>query len=146
MTFFATLALTVGVNILASVFGPKNNVVTRGARLKDLRVPSAAYGVPIPIIEGRYRIPTNIIWSTGIQEEETRKVTGGKGGGGTQTDISYTYFADFAVGMCEGVSEGVECYELSAVFDSFVQALFSDGAEECFGYLRYFCAVRGFEY
>lgn len=105
--FLITLGITLAVNAVAYAITPRPNIVTRGPRISDLRVTSSAYGRPIPLLEGRYRLPMNIVWSTGIEEVETKKKVGGKGGGGGQTDITYSYYASFSGGICAGVVDDV---------------------------------------
>lgn len=87
------------------------NVTTEGPRLGDLAVSSSAYGASIPIGYGTLRMAGNMIWSSGIREQQnvTRTRSGGKGGGGrsTQTSISYSYFASFALSFGEGPAEDV---------------------------------------
>lgn len=92
-----------------------------GPRLRDLDVMVSSEGAPIPRVYGRVRIAGEVIWATALQEQiETRKETsgggggGGKGGGGsaasqpTTTKITtYSYYANFAVGLCEGPIGGV---------------------------------------
>jgi len=70
-------------------------------RLADLSVQSSTEGTPIPIVFGRARIAGQIIWATDYEEVEETESQGGKGGGGA-TVTSYSYFANFAVGLCEG--------------------------------------------
>jgi hypothetical protein len=95
---------------------PDINSVYEAPRLSDLKVQSSTYGAPIPIVYGSMRLAGNIIWSTGLietrhEETTTQEQEGGKGGGGggevSQTTITYTYAASFAVGLCEGVIAGV---------------------------------------
>jgi hypothetical protein len=86
------------------------SVTTEGPRLGDLAVSSSAYGAPIAIGYGTLRMAGNMIWSSGIREQQnvTRTRSGGKGGGrSTQTAISYAYFASFALGFGEGPAEDV---------------------------------------
>jgi hypothetical protein len=87
------------------------NVTTESPRLGDLTVSSSAYGASIPIGYGTLRMAGNMIWSSGIREQQnvTRTRSGGKGGGGrsTQTSISYSYFASFALSFGEGPAEDV---------------------------------------
>ena len=73
-------------------------------------------GAPIPRVYGRARLAGQVIWSTRLEEvvTTTSQATGGGGGGkgfggggggggGTQTiTTTYSYFANFAVGLCEG--------------------------------------------
>ncbi|MCV0351592.1 MAG: phage tail protein [Nitratireductor sp.] len=86
------------------------NVTTEGPRLGDLTVSSSAYGASIAIGYGTLRMAGNMIWSSGIREQQnvTRTRSGGKGGGGaTQTSVTYSYFASFALSFGEGPAEDV---------------------------------------
>ncbi len=86
-----------------------------GARLQDLRVQSSSYGSVIPVLYGRGRLASNIIWMRGFDEEvrtETQTVggggKGGSGGGGqTTTNVSYHYYCDVAVALCAGPIQAV---------------------------------------
>jgi hypothetical protein len=84
-----------------------------GPRLADLDVMASSEGVPIPRVYGRVRISGQVIWATRLEEvvsvrTETAGGGGGKGGGGgggpvvTTTTTTYSYFGNFAVGLCEG--------------------------------------------
>jgi hypothetical protein len=78
-----------------------------GPRLADLDVMASTEGAPIPRVYGRARLGGQVIWATKLEEVvSTRTETqGGKGfgGGGTSvTTTTYSYFANFAVGLCEG--------------------------------------------
>jgi Putative phage tail protein len=86
------------------------NVTTEGPRLGDLTISSSAYGASIAIGYGTLRMAGNMIWSSGIAEQQnvTRTRSGGKGGGGaTQTSVTYSYFASFALSFGEGPAEDV---------------------------------------
>ena len=86
------------------------NVTTEGPRLGDLTVTSSAYGAPIAIGYGTLRMAGNMIWSSGIAEQQniTRTRSGGKGGGSaTQTSVTYAHFASFALSFGEGPAEDV---------------------------------------
>jgi len=95
--------------IVGGLLFPPDPVVTEGPRLGDLSVTSSAYGSPRTIGFGTIRQSGNMIWTTGIREQKnTRKVGGGKGmGGPSQEQISYTYFATFAVAFGEGEADDV---------------------------------------
>jgi hypothetical protein len=80
-----------------------------GPRLRDLDVMVSTQGAPIPRVYGRVRISGEVIWSTALKEKvKTRTETGGGGGKGGApqpagtTVKTYSYFANFAVGLCEG--------------------------------------------
>jgi hypothetical protein len=87
-----------------TVFGPGNQTAT-GPRLADLDVMSSTEGAPIPRVYGRARLSGEVIWATPLEEVVSTDTTssGGKGfGGPSTTTTTYTYFANFAVGLCEG--------------------------------------------
>lgn len=99
----ALTAVQVGWTIGSLVDGPQGPDV-HGPRLNDLQVQLSTYGKPIPIVYGTMRIAGNIIWAKPIKETANEEEVG-KGGGPTST--TYTYSADFAVGLCEGEIAGV---------------------------------------
>ncbi len=70
-----------------------------GPRLSDLDVQSSTEGDPIPRVYGRVRIAGQVIWATRHEETTVSERHGGKGG---VSSTSYKYYANFAVGLCEG--------------------------------------------
>ena len=84
-----------------------------GAKLADTGVQVSTYGSMIPITYGRMRLAGNVIWAEDIRVERVETTTeqsvGGKGGGAnvSQNSISYNYYATLAIGICEGVVDGV---------------------------------------
>ncbi|RUP11106.1 glycoside hydrolase/phage tail family protein [Hyphomicrobium sp.] len=78
-----------------------------GPRLSDLRITSSTEGAPLPKIYGRARVGGQIIWATDIEEEitTTTEASGSaKGGSGSKTRVTqYSYYANFAVALAEGV-------------------------------------------
>ncbi|NVN87001.1 MAG: glycoside hydrolase/phage tail family protein [Rhodopseudomonas sp.] len=93
----------VGNIIDRSLFGAGDRSV-EGPRLADLDVMASTEGAPIPRVYGRVRLSGQVIWATQLEEViSTETTSGGKGGGGaTTTTTNYSYFANFAVGLCEG--------------------------------------------
>jgi len=98
-----------------SLFGSSRNIerTHEGPRLSDLEVMASSEGAPIPRAYGRVRLSGQVIWATRLEEVVTTRTQttgggGGKGGGGggaatvTTTTTTYSYFANFAVGLCEG--------------------------------------------
>ncbi len=75
--------------------------VIEGPRLDATRVFASNEAAPIPRVYGRNRIGGEIIWATRF-EERVSESGGGKGTGGSATSRTYSYFANFAVGLCEG--------------------------------------------
>lgn len=75
------------------------NRTSKGPRLSDLRVMASSEGAPIPRVWGRMRVAGQVIWATDFIEK--KKTDGGGKGGGSEVK-TYTYFANFAVALCEG--------------------------------------------
>jgi len=76
-----------------------------GPRLADLTVMASTEGAPIPRVYGRARLSGQVIWATNLEEVVTTQTQGGgkgMGGSGGTTETTYSYFANFAVGLCEG--------------------------------------------
>lgn len=137
----AALGYTLG-SALGGMFGSKpkgQDITMEGPRINDLKVMSSTYGAPIPITYGSVRIAGNMIWTTGLIETKhvTTQESGGGGGGkggimggggggeSTQTTITYTYAASFAMALCEGPimgirriwADGTLIYDLSGTSD-----------------------------
>ena len=96
----------VGNMVDRAVFGGGNQTAT-GPRLADLDVMASTEGAPIPRVYGRARLSGQVIWARPLEEVVSTDTTssGGKGGlfsGPSTTTTTYTYFASFAVGLCEG--------------------------------------------
>jgi hypothetical protein len=91
-----------------------------GPRLKSMDGVASTEGAAIPRVFGRTRIGGQMIWATRFLEQASASVSGGsrgKGGGGAQTiEVSYSYHANFAIGICEGPI-------------AFVRRVFADGNE-----------------
>ena len=96
-------AIGSGLGSLAGgmLFPPKMPGV-QGPRAADGMVQVSTYGASIPIVYGTMALAGNVIWSAGIREVKTTRKEGGKGGGGSTKVTTYTYYCDFAVGLCEG--------------------------------------------
>ncbi len=82
-----------------------------GPRLTDLRVMASEEGAAIPAVWGRMRVAGQVIWATNLEEvvsTETQKASSKGGGSGTSTSTTtYSYFGNFAVGLCEGEIDGI---------------------------------------
>ncbi len=88
-----------------ALFGGKAKRVS-GPRLQDLHVQGSSEGTPIPQVFGRVRLAGQLIWATRFDEVASTRTekAGGKGApsaGKTQV-TEFSYFANFAVGLCEG--------------------------------------------
>jgi hypothetical protein len=98
-----------------ALFGGPGDAVrpVEGPRLKDIDGLTSTEGAPIPRVYGRARVGGQLIWATRFEEvanatAERSGTRGGKsfGGGGatsgTSDTTTYSYFANLAVGLCEG--------------------------------------------
>ena len=87
---------------------------TEGPRLTGMQGLSSEEGAPIPRLYGRARIGGQLIWATRFEEVVSTSVTterasgrsSGKGGSRTPktttVSTSYSYYANLAIGLCEG--------------------------------------------
>lgn len=92
-----------------ALFGSSGQSRTvEGRRLSDLHVTASTEGAAIPRVYGRARFGGQIIWATDFDEEvvtTSQSAGGGKGGFGGGSKVrttEYLYYANFAVGLCEG--------------------------------------------
>ncbi|MBN9048247.1 MAG: glycoside hydrolase/phage tail family protein [Rhizobiales bacterium] len=107
----------IGTAVDRALFSTTTNVTrtAQGPRLSDLDVMTSTEGAPIARAYGRVRLSGQVIWATNLIEVVTTRTEttsadgggGGKGGGGggstvTTTTTTYSYFANLAVGLCEG--------------------------------------------
>jgi GTA TIM-barrel-like domain/Putative phage tail protein len=112
-TIAGRLIGAIGGNLIdTALFGGKNRRQLEGPRLSDLEIMASTEGAPIARVYGRARLSGQVIWATHLDEVVTTRTQttgggGGKGGGGgggtvTTTTTTYSYFANLAVGLCEG--------------------------------------------
>ena len=111
------LGALAGSLIDSRLLGSASHKNTQGPRLATLHGISSTEGAAVPRIYGRARTGGQMIWATRFEEvaSRSRTKTGGKGGGGPTT-TNYSYYANFAVGLCEGPI-------------AFVRRIWADGKE-----------------
>lgn len=89
-----------------------------GARLSDLRVMASSEGATVPRLWGRMRVAGQVIWATDFEERRKSESQGGKGGGSNKVK-TYSYYANFAVALCEGRIDRIgRIWADGAAFDS----------------------------
>jgi hypothetical protein len=123
----ATLLLQAAGASLGGLFGPLGAIVGRaagalagnlidrslissfttieGSRLSTARIPGADEGTTINRVYGTIRIGGTLIWATRFEEEVTTERSGGKATG--PRIETFSYFANFAIGLCEGPIAGI---------------------------------------
>ena len=93
-----------------------------GPKLTTLNGIASSEGAPIPRVFGRARVGGQLIWATRFLESTNIGFTPSRGGKSTgpayapQIEVTTTYSANFAVGLCEGPI-------------SFVRRIWADGKE-----------------
>ncbi len=109
----ASLGFAAGSIIGNLLFPTHTTSTSTGPRIGDLSVQVSTYGVAIPITFGTDRLSGNVIWALPIKEVATTVSQGGggkKGGGGGSsiaTQTTFSYYGNFAVGLCEGVKAAI---------------------------------------
>ena len=82
------------------------------ATLDSFQVTQVTEGSIVPLIYGRVRTNSNLIWFGNLQSEEiTESIQGGKGGGGSQDiTVGYAYYLDLWHGICLGKINLISLY------------------------------------
>lgn len=100
----SALGGTLGAMVDRSLLGGGKAI--EGPRLSNLNGITATEGAPIPRAYGRVRLGGQVIWATEFEEQrivEKSGTSGGKSTGATATKtVRYTYFANVAIGLCDG--------------------------------------------
>lgn len=89
-----------------------------GTPLESARIPGAQEGAPITRVYGTARVGGTLIWATRFIEEVTEERSGSKATGPRVE--TFSYFANFAIGICQGPIAGIrriwaDGHELSQV-------------------------------
>ncbi len=97
-----------GAYVDQQLFGPGDRSII-GPRLETAKIQNSREGAPISRVFGRARLSGQIIWATRFLEVQTSETEsqGGKGGGPKTTTTTFSYFANFAIGICEGPTAGI---------------------------------------
>lgn len=84
-------------------------IVNEAPHLDTLDLGSSSYGEKIRIGYGTNRMSANLVWAGTPTEHRNSKTSsaGGKGGGATQTDITYSYSCSLAYLVCAGPVVGI---------------------------------------
>ena len=111
-----------GAAIDRALFGAGPSV-RDGPRLTTLAGLTSTEGATIARVYGRVRVGGQIIWATRFDEQAQTMRSGGSGGKGglsggdsTSAQTTYSYFANLAIGLCEGPI-------------AFVRRIWADGRE-----------------
>lgn len=108
--FFTPIGPVYGAQIgmlLGGAIDPPKGPVINGPRLSDLSVQTSTYGAFIPRNYGTIAQSGNVFWLQGDKLTEVKTTTSGGKGGPSTTTNSFSYYATFAVGLCEGPIDGI---------------------------------------
>ncbi|MBX9759155.1 MAG: hypothetical protein K2Y29_10300, partial [Beijerinckiaceae bacterium] len=97
-----TVGAVAGSAIDQRLFGPRG---ANGPRLSSMPALASTEGAPVPVVFGRARVGGQVIWATRFEENGQGQSAGKALGAPKQK--TYMYFANFAVGLCEGPIAGV---------------------------------------
>ena len=98
-----TIGAVAGSFLDNQIFGSSTKHIS-GPKLEQTQFLSSREGAPIPVVFGRSRIAGEIIWATNfeeVQQVETQS-QGGKGSAPKTTTTTFSYFANFAIALCQG--------------------------------------------
>lgn len=98
------LGAVAGATIDQSVLAPSGSDRV-GPRVSSLGGISSTEGAPLARVYGRARVGGQIIWATRFEESSTTVrsgSSGSKGGGRSSNTTTFSYYANFAVAVCEG--------------------------------------------
>lgn len=111
---FGMKLATLGASVAGSML--LNGKQKPQGKINDLRVSSSSYGRGIPIVEGTMRVTGNMMWATDFEEEKNYITQKGKRKNGSlgkkkskkgKATETYEYFANFAMGLCEGPVDSI---------------------------------------
>lgn len=83
-----------------------DNRTFESPRLDSFHLQTSRDGAPMARIYGRSRLAGQVIWASRLTEHVKEESAGGKGGGPTIRNFSYTI--SFAIGLCEGKIASLE--------------------------------------
>ena len=91
-----------GGSVVDSLIFGSGSQRAEGPRLKSVDITASTEGAAVTRLYGRSRLSGQLVWATRFEEEVSTEKTGGKGTGGGVTTTTYSYFANVAIGICEG--------------------------------------------
>lgn len=94
---------------MSGLFSAKSRIPKTAPEASSLRITTASYGRALPIGWGQFKVAVFILdYSDFVAiAHEEQSSTGGKGGSGSTTSVTYTYQAAVICGICDGVINSV---------------------------------------
>lgn len=78
---------------MGGLFGGKSTISTTAEKVAGIQVQTSAYGIVIPVVFGKNRLPAQLLYFTDFTAipHTTTTTSGGKGGGVKQVNTTFTY-------------------------------------------------------
>lgn len=89
--------------------GGSTTISSSETRAEALKLQSSSYGAAVPVVHGKTRIAGNLLdygLFTAVAHTTSEEV-GGKGGGTSLENTTYTYRATVVIGLCEGQIQSI---------------------------------------
>lgn len=112
----ASTVVSIATTALSYLLAPKpkgQNSQTRGPQETEFRLNGSDYGAAIPLIFGLGKLPGNLVWKSSVREVQRTTTYRSSSGSGknkvtnSQTQVTYEYYVDFVVQVCQGPMVGV---------------------------------------
>ena len=83
-------------------------ISTKAERINSVQLQQSSLGQPNPLIYGKTRVPTNLLWyGDFVAKAVTTTTESGKGGGVKQKNTTYEYYVAFQASFGHGVAVSV---------------------------------------
>ncbi|MEO8804634.1 MAG: phage tail protein [Burkholderiaceae bacterium] len=86
-----------------------STISTSETRIEAFKLQSSCYGATVALLYGMPRASGNLVWYGGFKgiAHTTVQAQGGKGGGVSTENTTYTYTASVMMGLCHGLITGI---------------------------------------
>lgn len=102
---------------MSGLLGNKSSNATQPTAAAGIAVQTSIYGKAVALVYGLNRVSGNVIWYGDFKAIANSQSAGGKGGSNGSGSVSYTYTTSFAMGVCEGPSNGIKTvWDSSSVY------------------------------
>jgi hypothetical protein len=96
-------AIIIGGLILATLLASKAQGTDMSPQgLDSFQITSSEEGKVIPLVFGKVRLNTNMLWYGNLKSKEVKEEVGGKGGGSQEQSVGFDYWLDLWQAVCEG--------------------------------------------
>ncbi len=122
---------------MSFLFGGAKTQSDTTPKLTGIRIQTSVYGLCIPLLYGRNRVPGNLIWYGDFKAVAQQQTVGGKGG--SASTAGYIYSTSFIMGLLEGPIASIEqvwnAKELQDIADTVFAVFLGDYPQDPWGYM-----------